>query len=87
MQSNKIHSKNYQKKQTSDNVLFREYIFSLPENHKVAIMSIIADACDVQLRTVQRWREYGPIRRSFKKIINTVTGERVFNLKNENHEL
>jgi uncharacterized protein YaiE (UPF0345 family) len=88
MQSNKNRSRNYQKRQNSDNVLFREYIFSLPDSQKIGIMKIIADACDVQLRTVQRWREYGPIRRSFKEIINNVTGETVFNLKNnQKHEV
>jgi uncharacterized protein YaiE (UPF0345 family) len=88
MQRNKIHSKSYQKRQNSDNVLFREYIFSLPDSQKIGIMKIIADACDVQLRTVQRWREFGPIRRSFKEIINNVTGETVFNLQNtKTHEV
>jgi len=77
----------HKRKQGPDNVLFDEYSRSLPIKDRIKTLRAIADACDVQLRTVQRWREYGPIRQSFKEIIEKTAGQSLFGYKTINQAI
>jgi hypothetical protein len=63
----------------SDSTKLTRYISSLPRGTRYQFMAQIAEACEVTLPTIDRWRAAGtPIKGVYREKIEEVAGEKIF---------
>lgn len=75
------------RKKFADNIIFKEWFDAQPSELRTSIKNIIIDKCDIKPDTFDNWL-YGNsgIRMIYKKLINELAGETVFDINPVPHD-